>query len=100
RIVAAGAAGAYHATNKGHCSWYDLAHEALATAGYDPAVVTTTTTRALGRPAPRPAWSVLDNTRLECELHHTLPPWQDAVRRYASGHPLARTGGKTLHVTR
>ena len=40
------------------------------------------TTAEIGRPAPRPAYSVLDCTRAYRVLGRALPDWRDALRRY------------------
>jgi dTDP-4-dehydrorhamnose reductase len=34
------------------------------------------------RPAPRPAYSVLDTTRLSGILGSRMPAWEDALARY------------------
>ena len=34
------------------------------------------------RPAPRPAYSALDTTRLEQLIGRGMPPWQAALERY------------------
>lgn len=52
-------AGIYHATNQGETTWYGLACEAIRQAGMD-AEITPVTTAEFPRPAPRPAYSVLD----------------------------------------
>jgi dTDP-4-dehydrorhamnose reductase len=41
-----------------------------------------TTTAALGRPAPRPSYSVLSNQLVERVTGQRMPHWRDAVDRY------------------
>jgi dTDP-4-dehydrorhamnose reductase len=74
-------AGIYHAANEGVVSWHGFAVELLRQAGMD-VEVGTMTTAELGRPAPRPAWSALDCSRLTAVRGRPLPGWQDAVARY------------------
>jgi dTDP-4-dehydrorhamnose reductase len=56
--------GVFHVTNQGATTWCQLARDILAVAGDDPARVVGITSGELGRPAPRPANSVLDNAAL------------------------------------
>ncbi|HZL99623.1 MAG TPA: sugar nucleotide-binding protein, partial [Planctomycetota bacterium] len=74
-------AGVYHATNSGSCSWYGFAAEIFRQSGMTVAL-RRTDSRSLGRPAPRPARSVLSNARLRAALGGGLPPWEDALARY------------------
>jgi dTDP-4-dehydrorhamnose reductase len=65
-LVVARLPGLFHVTNQGATTWYLLARDAVAAAGMDPALVTPIPTTAMQppRPAPRPAYSVLDNAAL------------------------------------
>jgi dTDP-4-dehydrorhamnose reductase len=54
-------AGTYHATSSGVATWFDLAREVFALVGADPGRVHPVPTSEYPRPAPRPAWSVLDH---------------------------------------
>jgi dTDP-4-dehydrorhamnose reductase len=67
--------GVLHVAGGGSCSWYDLAVAALERTGTECAV-RRQSTEQLGRPAPRPAYSVL---RSEREDTPRLPPWQDGL---------------------
>ncbi|MGC4190434.1 MAG: dTDP-4-dehydrorhamnose reductase [Thermomicrobiales bacterium] len=78
--------GILHLANEGSVSRFGLAQAVVAAAGGDPAVVQPTTTEAFlakyPLPATRPANSTLANTRAAA-IGIRLPPWEDAVRRYA-----------------
>lgn len=69
--------GVFHLAGTGACSWYDLTVEVFDRAGVDCRVVPTTAA-AFQRPAPRPAYSVLDSERGA----PALPSWQDGVAGY------------------
>ena len=70
--------GVRHVAGAGACSWYDLAAATFAATG---AAVELTRGRTadLGRPAPRPAYSVLRSERRDTPV---LPPWQDGLNAY------------------
>jgi dTDP-4-dehydrorhamnose reductase len=67
--------GVAHVAGGGSCSWYDLAVAALDRTGTD-CVVKRWTTEELGRPAPRPAYSVLRTERGDVPR---LPPWEEGL---------------------
>lgn len=75
------ALGIFHATSRGHCSWFELAGEVLRLTRVD-VPLTAIKTAELCRPAARPAYSVLQNNHLPLEGIAPLPPWQEAVREY------------------
>lgn len=66
RLVLTRRPGLFHVTNQGATTWYGLARDVLAAAGLAPDRVRPVATADLvpRRPAPRPAWSVLDNAAL------------------------------------
>ncbi len=82
-LVGSGAPGGiYHAANQGECSWHEFAVAILAAAGLAQVPVGTMTSAELGRPAQRPAYSVLDTQRLDTVRGRPMPHYQDALRRY------------------
>lgn len=76
--------GVYHASNEGSCTWHQFAVELLDRAGFSSTPVATISGAELGRPAQRPAYSVLDCTRLTELRGRPLPSYLDAVDRYLS----------------
>ena len=70
--------GVLHVAGAGACSWWDLARAAFARSGLD-CEVRRGSTADLGRPAPRPAFSVLASTRPEAPA---LPPWEEGLAAY------------------
>jgi len=81
RLLAAGAAGVVHAVNSGSTTWCGFAREIVRLLGAEAEVVPVTTGE-MPRPARRPAYSVLDTSRLQALLGTPLPPWQDALGRH------------------
>ncbi len=73
--------GTFHCTNSGSATWRELAQHAIAAAGLDVKVAPITTAE-LGRPAPRPAYSVLGNDWTERLTGRRMPEWRDAVERH------------------
>jgi dTDP-4-dehydrorhamnose reductase len=74
----------YHVTNSGWCSWYELALRSVEWAGAASARVERVKTYQYPLPAPRPACSILANTRLLREGFLPMRPWQEAVRDFIS----------------
>jgi dTDP-4-dehydrorhamnose reductase len=70
--------GVLHVTASGRCSWFELARATFEETGTDCQVLPQTTAE-LGRPAPRPAFSVLASTRSEAPV---LPDWREGLRAH------------------
>ncbi len=70
-------AGILHVAGDGACSWYEFATAIVERAGLQ-CRVKPGRTEDLGRPAPRPAFSVLDSERLAPRLPH----WRDGLWQY------------------
>jgi dTDP-4-dehydrorhamnose reductase len=78
--------GIFHVTNSGATTWWGFVRAVLAEAGADPERVLPISTSDLDppRPAPRPAYSVLDNMALRLSGFPALPDWEDALSRLVS----------------
>ncbi len=74
------ASGIVHATNAGHCTWFEFAREIIKNAGLA-TEVRPTNSEKMARPAPRPAYSVLSPASLQ-KWGVPMPTWQDALQRY------------------
>jgi dTDP-4-dehydrorhamnose reductase len=81
RLADTGQYGTYHCTNRGDCTWFDLAAYVLARAELT-ASLERTDSAAFARPAPRPAYSVLDNHWFDHVTGQAMPAWEDAVDRF------------------
>jgi dTDP-4-dehydrorhamnose reductase len=68
--------GIWHLAAEGECTWAEFARAIFEEAGLE-TQVREITTEELGRPAPRPAYSVL---RSEHENAPRLPHWRDGLR--------------------
>jgi len=79
--------GVVHVAAGGRCSWFEFAREIVLRAGLE-CDVKPGTTADLGRPAPRPAFSVLGTERGSDAPR--LPDWREGLARYTSLTVLAR----------
>jgi len=73
------AQGVFHFCNPPACSWYDLAKHAIQTAAVDCRVLPCSSSE-FPRPAPRPAYSVLDCQKTFDTLGWTAQSWPQAVQ--------------------
>jgi len=83
-LIERGVAGLVHLAGTGYVSWNGYAAEIFRQAEISCRVEPATTAQ-MARPAPRPAWSVLESER---EDVLPLPPWQDGL----AGYLAARAG--------
>lgn len=79
--AAAGAGGIFHLTSAGHCSWHEFAAAIISRAhvrGLVPRRVPVAPIPGSEYPTParRPAWSVLDTSRLAATFGVALPAWE------------------------
>ncbi|HEX2073398.1 MAG TPA: dTDP-4-dehydrorhamnose reductase [Geodermatophilus sp.] len=68
-----------HCTNAGQTTWCGLARAVFEELGADPGRVWPITTADFPRPAPRPAYSVLDGSAWTAAGLPALRPWRDAL---------------------
>jgi dTDP-4-dehydrorhamnose reductase len=78
KLVQSSEYGIYHCTNSGICSWFDFA-SAIVDGARIPCKKIPCSTDEFPRLARRPAYSVLDNTRLCATIEVKMRPWQDAL---------------------
>jgi dTDP-4-dehydrorhamnose reductase len=77
RLIDASAEGTFHLTDAGECTWHEFTLE-IGRRVNPSKPVAACTSAEFGRPAPRPAYSVLDISRSEQVLGR-LTPWEDAL---------------------
>ncbi|MDR2745108.1 MAG: dTDP-4-dehydrorhamnose reductase [Desulfovibrio sp.] len=75
------AVGVWHAVNGGRANWAELAAEVVALAGSRCQVIPVPSEQ-WPQKAKRPAWSVLDVTKLSNSLGQPPRPWPQALRDY------------------
>ncbi len=83
RLVTARLPGTFHVTNQGVTTRYGFARDVVSAAGLDPALVEPVQTMELRppRPAPRPAYGVLDNAALRLSGQSLLPDHHEPLER-------------------
>jgi dTDP-4-dehydrorhamnose reductase len=80
RIVNSGstAYGIYHYSNEGITSWYDFARAIFDIAGTNVKVIPVKTSEYITR-AIRPAYSVMDKSKIKNEFGMEIPYWRDSL---------------------
>ena len=73
--------GMFHATCDGSCSWAEFAREVFRLAGKT-TKVEAITTEEFGAPAPRPAYSILENRMFKLTTDFMFADWHDAIAEY------------------
>ncbi|GMB01261.1 dTDP-4-dehydrorhamnose reductase [Pelosinus sp. IPA-1] len=74
--------GTYHAASIGVTTWYDFAKKIFQISGNSIVEVVSQTTQELGRPAPRPRYSPLDNLMMEHTIGNIMRPWEEVLEEY------------------
>jgi dTDP-4-dehydrorhamnose reductase len=79
RLIQQELTGTFHLTNSGACSWYHFTREILRRSGFGNTPVLPISSQELGRPARRPAYSVLANAAWVTAGEVPLRPWPEAL---------------------
>ena len=72
--------GVYHFSNEGVASWYDFTKAIHRIAGITNCNVKPLHTEQYPTPAKRPAYSVLDKTKIKNTFGITIPHWEESLR--------------------
>jgi dTDP-4-dehydrorhamnose reductase len=80
-------AGTYHVAGDSSCSWYDFAVEIVRRSAAPqtddkPAAIHSIKTAEYPTPAQRPAYSVLDASKIRATFGVQLPPWKDQLASF------------------
>ena len=73
--------GTFHATCEGSCAWDEFAREIFRLSGKN-TIVEGITTAEYNAPAPRPAYSILENRMLKLTTDFMFADWHDAIAVY------------------
>lgn len=88
-VTTGAAAGVYHCVNAGQATWYDVARAAADVLGVTPALVPIRMQDAPMK-ARRPRFCALSPRKLAA-VGFTMPPWEDALRRWLEGGAIGAT---------
>lgn len=80
-LVQTEAYGIYHASNTGTCSWFEFA-QAIFEENNISIRTEPCSTEQFPRPAPRPAYSVMDHSAIRQNRLNDLRPWRDALKAF------------------
>lgn len=70
----------YHYTNEGTCTWYEFASAIMQMAGKD-CKVQPISTDEYPASCRRPAYSVLDKTKIKQQFHIRIPEWDESLQK-------------------
>lgn len=73
--------GVYHYTDEGECTWYEFACEIAELAGHTSCEILPCRSDEFPSPVRRPAYSVLDKSRIKAAFGLDVPAWPDSLRK-------------------
>lgn len=76
-----GQTGIYHFSNEGVCSWYDFTKMIALIAGHDQCDIEPCHSNEFPSPVKRPAYSVLDKTKIKETFGIKIPYWLDSLKK-------------------
>ena len=76
-----GHSGVYHFSNEGVCSWYDFTIKIAQIAGHTACNIQPCHSDEFPSPVKRPAYSVLDKTKIKETFGIQIPYWEDSLRK-------------------
>ena len=76
-----GNSGIYHFSNEGVCSWYDFTVKIARLAGNTECNILPCHSNEFPSPVTRPAYSVLDKTKIKATFGLTIPYWLDSLEK-------------------
>lgn len=81
-LIETEAYGLYHISNQGECSWFEFTKNILEIADIKGVEVRPISSEELNRPAPRPAYSVMENLMLAKNGFAPMRNYKEALRGY------------------
>ena len=72
--------GIYHFSNEGVCSWYDFTKAIAALSGHTDCDIQPCYSSEYPSPVVRPAYSVLDKTKIKATFGIRIPYWMDSLK--------------------
>lgn len=76
-----GHSGVYHFSNEGVCSWYDFTIKIAQIAGHTACNIQPCHSDEFPSPVKRPAYSVLDKTKIKETFGIQIPYWEDSLKK-------------------
>ena len=76
-----GNTGVYHYSNEGVCSWFDFTKMIAEYAGNTGCDIQPCHSNEFQSPVKRPAFSVLDKTKVKTTFGISVPYWTDSLRK-------------------
>lgn len=76
-----GHSGVYHFSNEGVCSWYDFTIKIAQIAGHTECNIQPCHSDEFPSPVKRPAYSVLDKTKIKETFGIQIPYWEDSLKK-------------------
>lgn len=81
RIIERPVEGIYHYSNEGVCSWYDFTKMIAEYSGHTDCNIQPCHSEEFPSPVKRPAFSVLDKTKIKQTFGITIPYWVDSLKK-------------------